>query len=100
DDGAAADVVAAPARNEGVGGGLVEAMAVGVPVVGAAVGGIPTVIGDDAAGRIVAPEDVDGLAAALIDLATDHGLRRKLAEAARRRAHEFSTEVADARLLA
>jgi len=97
---AAADVFAAPARNEGMGRALVEAMAVGVPVVGAAVGGIPTVIGDDAAGRIVAPEDVDGLAAALVDLATDRGLRLKLAAGARRRAHEFSTGVADARLLA
>ena len=97
---AAADVFAAPARNEGMGRALVEAMAFGVPVVGTAVGGIPSVIGDDVAGRVVPPEDVDGLASALIDLASDRGLRFKLSEAARRRAHDFSTDVADARLLA
>jgi len=97
---AAADVFAAPARNEGMGRALVEAMALGVPVVGTAVGGIPSVIGDDVAGRVVAPEDVDGLASALVDLAGDRGLRFKLSEAARRRAHDFSTDVADARLLA
>jgi len=97
---AAADVFAAPARNEGMGRALVEAMALGVPVVGAAVGGIPSVIGDDVAGRVVAPDDVDGLAAVLLDLASDPRLRSKLAEAARRRAHDFSTDVADGRLLA
>jgi len=83
-----------------MGRALVEAMAFGVPVVGTAVGGIPSVIGDDVAGRVVPPEDVDGLASALIDLARDRGLRFKLSEAARRRAHDFSTDVADARLLA
>src|SRR5216117_3447859 len=43
---AAADVVAAPSRNEGMGRALVEAMALGIPVVGAAVGGIPAVLVD------------------------------------------------------
>ena len=96
---AAADVFAAPARNEGMGRALVEAMALGLPVVGSAVGGIPSVIGDGVAGRVIAREDVAGLAEALLDLASDPRLRSKLAEAARRRAHDFSTDVADARLL-
>ncbi len=96
---AAADVFAAPARNEGMGRALVEAMALGLPVVGTAVGGIPSVIGDGVAGRVIAPEDVAGLAEALLDLADDPRFRSKLAEAARRRAHDFSTDVADARLL-
>ncbi len=96
---AAADVFAAPARNEGMGRALVEAMALGLPVVGTAVGGIPSVIGDGVAGRVIAPEDVAGLAEALLDLANDPRFRSKLAEVARRRAHDFSTDVADARLL-
>ena len=70
-----------------------------MPVVGSAVGGIPSVIGDGVARRMIAREDVAGLADALLDLASDPRLRSKLAEAARRRAHDFSTDVADARLL-
>lgn len=97
---AAADVCAAPSRNEGMGRALVEAMALGLPVIGAAVGGIPSVVGDDEAGRLVAPDDVPALGAALALLGRDTALRAKLAEAARARAEGFSTRVADQRLLA
>ena len=96
---AAADVLAAPSRNEGMGRALVEAMALGVPVVGADVGGIPSVVGDDEAGRIVPPDDAPALAAALIELGRDAGVRAKLAEVARERAETFSTTVAAAKLL-
>jgi glycosyltransferase involved in cell wall biosynthesis len=97
---AAADVCAAPSRNEGMGRALVEAMALGVPVVGAAVGGIPSVIGVNECGRLIAPDDVGALAAALIELGRDPRLRAKLGEAARIRAAEFSVPVAEARLVA
>jgi glycosyltransferase involved in cell wall biosynthesis len=96
---AAADVCAAPSRNEGMGRALVEAMALGLPVVGTMAGGIPSVIGPDEAGRLVPADDVDALAAALVELGRDPRLRAKLAEAARARAEQFSTAVADARLL-
>ena len=96
---AAADVLAAPSRNEGMGRALVEAMALGVPVVGAAVGGIPCVVGDGEAGRLVPPDDPAALAAALIELGRDVGLRAKLSGAARGRAEAFSTAVAEAKML-
>jgi glycosyltransferase involved in cell wall biosynthesis len=96
---AAADVLAAPSRNEGMGRALVEAMALGVPVVGTDVGGIPSVVGDDAAGRLIPPDDVPALAAALIELGRDESVRAKLSEVARARAEAFSTEVADALML-
>jgi len=95
----AADVLAAPSRNEGMGRALVESMALGVPVVAAAVGGIPAVVDDDV-GRLVPPDDAAALAAALIELGTDGRLRAKLAEAASRRADAFSTSVAEAKMLA
>jgi glycosyltransferase involved in cell wall biosynthesis len=97
---AAADVCAAPSRNEGMGRALVEAMALGLPVVGTAVGGIPAVIGPDEAGRLVAPDDPAALASALVELGRDAALRRKLGDAARVRAEQFSTRVAHQRLLA
>ena len=97
---AAADVVAVPSRNEGMGRVIVEAMALGLPVVATAVGGIPDVVTDGECGRLVEPEDTDALAAALIELGRDPALRRKLGEAAVRRAEAFSTAVASEKLLA
>lgn len=97
---AAGDVLAAPSRNEGMGRVLIEAMALGVPVVGAAVGGIPSVIGDGAAGRLVPPEDPAALARALVELGEDACLRAKLGTAARARAEAFSTTVAAVRMRA
>jgi glycosyltransferase involved in cell wall biosynthesis len=82
-----------------MGRALVEAMALGLPVVGAAVGGVPDVVGPDEAGRLVPAEDPEALADALVELGQDVALRQKLGEAARARAERFSTEVADARLL-
>jgi len=90
---AAADVLAAPSRNEGMGRVLVEAMALGLPVVGTEVGGIPDVIVEEC-GRLVPPDDAPALAAALTELGVDHALRAKLGAAARPRAEAFSTTVA------
>jgi glycosyltransferase involved in cell wall biosynthesis len=92
----AADVLAAPSRNEGMGRVLVEAMALGLPVVGARVGGIPDVVGDSECGRLVAPDDAPALAEALVDLGLDRALRAKLGAAAMPRAEAFSTDVAGA----
>ena len=97
---AAADVFAAPSRNEGMGRALVEAMALGLPVVGAAVGGIPAVVTDGVCGRLVPGGDAGALAEALADLAADAALRAKLGAAAAERAEVFSTAVADRRMLA
>ncbi|HUF94091.1 MAG TPA: glycosyltransferase [Candidatus Limnocylindria bacterium] len=97
---AAADVFAAPSRNEGMGRALVEAMALGLPVIGAAVGGIPAVVTDGVCGRLVPAEDAGALAEALAELARDGALRAKLGAAAVERADAFSTAVADAALLA
>ena len=96
----AADAVVLPSRNEGMGRVLVEAMALGRPVVATAVGGIPAVIADTECGRLIAPDDPEALAAALVELGRDAGLRRKLGEAGRQRAEAFSTAVADEKLLA
>ncbi len=79
---------------------IVEAMALGLPVVATAVGGIPDVVTDGECGRLVEPENVDALATALTELGRDPGLRRKLGEVAAERAEAFSTAVASEKLLA
>jgi len=90
----AADVLAAPSRNEGMGRVLVEAMALGLPVVGTRVGGIADVILDGECGLVVPPEDPGALAEALVELGLDVARRAKLGEGARPRAEAFSTPVA------
>jgi glycosyltransferase involved in cell wall biosynthesis len=97
---AAADVLAAPSRNEGMGRALVEAMALGVPVVGAEVGGIPAIVVDRETGWLVPPGDAEALAEALIELGRDEALAVKLGATAAARAELFSSDVANAAMRA
>jgi glycosyltransferase involved in cell wall biosynthesis len=64
-------VVVLPARQEGFGRVLVEAMASQVPVVATSVGGIPEVCTDGVTGLLVPPDDVDALATAIALTLTD-----------------------------
>ncbi len=59
-----------------------EAMATGVPVVAARHGMLPEIVEDGATGLLV-EEDPEALARALLGLAKDAGLRRRLAQGAR-----------------
>jgi|KBSMisStaDraftv2_1062788.scaffolds.fasta_scaffold25120_3 glycosyltransferase involved in cell wall biosynthesis len=65
------DVLCCPSRclEGGPTAGL-EAMAAGVPVIAASVGGVAEVVEDGVNARLVPPGDVDRLAAALIEVAT------------------------------
>jgi spore coat protein SA len=71
----------------------VEAMACGVPVVAARVGGVVESVVDGETGFLVTPGDSSNLAAALTRLLTDRSLRHAMGVAARRRCEEvFSWE--------
>jgi glycosyltransferase involved in cell wall biosynthesis len=61
---------------------VLEALAVGSPVIATAVGGVPEVVRDGENGLLVPPNDADALAAALRRLLEDDELRRRLADAA------------------
>lgn len=73
---------------DGIPNVLVEAMASGLPVVSTAVSGIPELVDDGRNGLLVAPEDVAGLADALLRLAKDPDVARELATAGRRTVSE------------
>lgn len=91
---AALDAVVMPSRWEGSPLALVEAMALGRPIVASAVGGIPDLITDEQHGLLVAPEDPHALAAALDRVLSDRALARRLGEHAQRRQRdELSIEV-------
>lgn len=79
------DLLLHPARREGLGSVLLEAMAAGVPVVAAAVGGVVDVIEPDREGCLLAPDAGDAWTAAVTRLAGDPAERGRLAAAARRR---------------
>ena len=79
-----------PSRYEGFGLPPLEALACGTPVVGSNAASIPEVVGD--AGVLLAPDDVEGMAGALIRLATDEGFRAELSRRALAQAARFSWE--------
>lgn len=72
----AAELLAFPSLNEGFGLPPLEAMACGTPVVTSNVSSIPEVVGD--AALAVDPYDVEGLAAAMMQVLTDSALRGEL----------------------
>jgi glycosyltransferase involved in cell wall biosynthesis len=79
---AAADVAVLPSAWENFPHTVVEALAVGTPVLATAVGGVPEVVVDGRNGLLVTPGSQAALAEALGRLAGDADLRARLAEAA------------------
>jgi glycosyltransferase involved in cell wall biosynthesis len=79
----ATDVFALTSRNEGTPVALIEAMAAGVPGVSTDVGGVPDVVRDPSLGRLVAPDDPEALAAAVLDLSSSGERRRQIGQQAR-----------------
>jgi glycosyltransferase involved in cell wall biosynthesis len=77
---------------------LVEALAVGVPVVTTPVSGIPEVVRDGDSGLLVPPGDAERLAHAIENLLRDEALRGRLAAAGPRSVTEYDLATSVARL--
>jgi len=77
---------------------VVEALAVGTPVIATAVGGVPEVVRDGENGLLVPPDDPDALAAAIRRFFGDDELRRRLAEAARGSVAAYTEEAVFGRI--
>ena len=86
---ATADLLVAPSRSETYGITVIEALAHGLPVIAAAVGGLPEALGSTAdgtrPGQLIPPGDPVALAAALADWLGDERHRDRLQAAARQR---------------
>jgi glycosyltransferase involved in cell wall biosynthesis len=72
------DVLVLPSRKEGMPNVCLEAMASGVPIVAAAVGGVSELIRAGTDGVLVSPEDSDQLADAMLDLIRSPDLRKQM----------------------
>jgi glycosyltransferase involved in cell wall biosynthesis len=73
-------------RSEGIPTTVEEAMALGIPVVAANVGGVREIVDDGETGSLVPPRDPEAIVAATEPLLDDPALRRRFGEAARVRA--------------
>jgi glycosyltransferase involved in cell wall biosynthesis len=79
----AADVFARPSLSEGMGNSFIEAMAVGLPVVGTAVGGITDFLRDKETGLVCAVGDPADIARKISILLRDNEIRQYVAKNAR-----------------
>ncbi len=88
---AALDVLLAPSRWEGFGLVFLEAMALGVAVIGTRVSAIPEVVADGETGWLVPPDDPVAIAGALRAALSDPDERRHRGEAGRARLESHFT---------
>jgi colanic acid/amylovoran biosynthesis glycosyltransferase len=90
-------VPAASGDQDGLPVSLMEAMAVGCPIVASRIAGIDVAVVDGESGVLVPPGDVAALAGALDALLSDPDRRAKLGAGARARADDFTIAAAGAR---
>lgn len=88
----ALDVCVHATHGEPFGLVLVEAMALGTPLVATALGGPVEIVEDGLSGLLVPPGDEDALARAACTILADRGLSRRLADGGSRRARSFTDE--------
>lgn len=84
------DILVMPSRWEGFGLALVEAMAMGLPIVATDVGGIPEVVVPNETALIIPPENAELIAQAVGRLLKAPDLMAKFSNAGRIRAEQFS----------
>ncbi len=75
---AASDLFCYPSLADGMPNAVVEAMAMGLPVIASTVGGVPELIADGENGLLVTPQDVGQLTRSIARLLDDEGLAARL----------------------
>jgi glycosyltransferase involved in cell wall biosynthesis len=86
------DVFVAASRLEGLNTSLLDAMAVGAPIVAARAGGMPELVRHEETGLLVEPSDPASLAAAIERIVTDRALAARLGQSAHARSAQFTDE--------
>lgn len=78
------DIFVLSSLNEGMGRCLLEAQALGLPVVATEIGGVPEVIKNGLTGILVPPADPEALSAAIISLLKDEARRLEMGREAKK----------------
>ncbi len=86
------DVLAHPARSEGLGSVMLEAMAASVPVIASNVDGIPEIVCHEHNGLLFDTNDPDGLLNALERVMSDRPFRSRLGDHAKTTAQRYSAQ--------
>lgn len=87
------DIFVLPSLNEGMGRVLIEAMALGKPIVASDVGGIPDLVVDSKNGYLVPVGDVEALVARIRELLDDSGKREKMGKNGKSRSVNYSSDL-------
>lgn len=89
----ASDILILPSHSEDLPLTILEAMALGIPVISTRVGAIPALVTEGVDGLLVEPGDIDGLCQAIHDLTSLASVRKSMGEAGRSKFQsEFSFE--------
>jgi glycosyltransferase involved in cell wall biosynthesis len=89
---ASIDIFVLASRKEGLGTSVLDAQAVGLPVIATKTGGIPEIISDGVNGILVEPGNPGKLAAAILNLADNPKRRKQLGDKAKETVQNFSIE--------
>lgn len=88
-----ADLFVMSSVTEGLGSAVLDAMAMGLPVVGTRAGGIPEVIEDGVTGALVPPGEADALADAIVEMLERSDASARMREAGQARVRkEFGVD--------
>ncbi len=87
------DIFVLASKKEGLGTSILDAQALGLPVVACAAGGIPEIVRHDANGLLVPPGNAPELAAALSELIAQPAKRRNFGENGREFVKKFDIHI-------
>lgn len=93
-------VAVLPSKREALGGVLIEALALGVPVVASAVDGIPEVVVDGQTGVLIEGDEPQPYAEAIVRFIKEPAFAKKIADAGRRSAERWDNPAVAREILA